>query len=55
MTMVIFFHISVERGGGGHGKEGVWPSSSKGAKEHDHGHLLPFFSRDLLRWSWHVF
>jgi hypothetical protein len=33
MTMVIFFHTSVESCGGGHGissqRRGVWPSSSK--------------------------
>ena len=33
MTMVIFFHTSVEKCGDGHGisskDEGVWPSSSK--------------------------
>jgi len=59
MTMVIFFHTSVESCGGDHGissrEEGVWPSSSKIRKEHDHGHLPPFLSPELLRWSWHVF
>ena len=24
-------------------------------KEYDHGHLLPFLSEELWRWSWHIF
>ena len=45
MTMAISLLSSVESSEGGHG-----------LRHHLlDGHLLPFLSRDLWRWSWHIF
>ena len=53
MTLVIFFHTSVESCVGDHGissrEEGVWPSSSKTERSMTMAISL------LLRWSWHIF
>ena len=54
MAMVIFLHTSLESCGGGHGissrEQGLCPSSPK-----TEGHILPFLSRELWRWSWMIF
>ena len=51
MTMVIFFHTSVESCYGGHGmsarEEAVCSSSSEGEGKDDHGHLPLFLSGEL--------
>jgi hypothetical protein len=61
MTMATFPLPSVNSCEGGHGlchhlleKRGSGLLGPRG-KEHDHGHLPPFLSKEMLRWSWHIF
>ena len=53
MTLVIFFHTSVESCEGGHDissrEEEIWPSSAKRERSMTMAIFL------LLRWPWHIF
>jgi hypothetical protein len=59
MTMLTFLLSSVKSREGGRGlslhlleKRGSGLLALR--EEYDHGHLLPFLNKELLRWSWQI-